>query len=164
MGGQGSGGHNRLSDEEKKKRGTYRADQSETIYDVRATKKVVAGPWLSKIPEPDYPLNEVGRAKYDEWTKELFEQNKLTKVTVMKASALALLHQKLHRLASEGKEPSANDFAKFQSALKDLDIAANAAVTATPGQKNRFAGSGYSTSRVSQIRIRSSAVPGAGKR
>lgn len=159
MGGRGSGGWNKLTEEEKRRRGTLKPSRSDQAYAERATAKLITGPWLTKIPKPDYPLNKIGLAKYNEWTNELFEQNKLTSIMVTKASALALLHQKFHRLATEGKEPSASDYAKFQSGMRDLDIAANAKVTASPGEKNKFEGSGFSTSRAATFRIRSSAVP-----
>lgn len=154
MGGRGSGGSNRLSDEEKKRRGTFRADNSEEVYAERQAAKVVVGPWLSEIPEPEYTLNAVGRKKYDELTGELLKQSKLTAVSVMRASIVALLHQKFDHLAANGKYPSANDVAKLTSALRDLDIAQNAQVTAPGGAKNKFAGCGFSNSRTSPIRLR----------
>lgn len=162
MGGRGSGGHNRLSDEEKKARGTFRPDQSDENYDDRAGAKIIAGPWLSEIPEPDYPLNDTGRAKYDQWTKELFEQGKLTSVTVTQASALALLHQKIHRRAVEGKDVSAHDHAKFQSGLRDLNIAQHAKITAAPG-KNRWADIGFAGKKSTPIRLRRSSSAGSGE-
>lgn len=154
MGGRGSGGHNKLSDAEKKRRGTFRADSSEAVYAERQAAKVVVGPWLSEIPEPEYTLNAVGRKKYDELTGELFKQSKLTAVSVTRASLLALLHQKFDHLAANGKYPSAHDVAKFQSALRDLDIAQHAQVTAPGGAKNKFANCGFSNSRASPFRLR----------
>lgn len=157
MGGMGSG-RPRLSDEEKKRRGTYRPSNEKKLEERRVA-KVIAGPWLTSIPEPEYVLNDVGRAKYDELTGELFDQRKLTKITVTLASVAALMHQKFADMAENGKYPSANDVSKFQSALRELNIASHAKVTAAPGQKNRFAGSGFSNSRTSPIRLR---VAGSG--
>ncbi len=151
----GHGGQNKLSDEEKKRRGTFRADRSEETYAAQAGAKVVQGPWLSEIPEPDFPLRPEGRAKYNEWTKELFEQNKLTLITVTQASALALLHQQIVKRSSEGKDIAASVFAKFQSGMRDLNSAQNAKVTAGP-TRSRFADSGFSNRRLSPFRLRPS--------
>lgn len=153
MGGRGSGGHNRLSDDEKKQRGTYRHDQSGDVYDARRASNVITGFFLPTIPEPDFPLNELGRAKYNEWTQELFDQKKLTKIAVTRASALALLFQKIARRAGEGKDVSASDQAKFQSGLRDLDIAQHAKVTAEPG-KSRFEFVGFADKVASPVRLR----------
>lgn len=61
MGGIGSGGHNRLSDEEKKRRGTFRPDNSAEVYNARAAEKIVSGPWLTRIPDPELPLGKLGK-------------------------------------------------------------------------------------------------------
>lgn len=162
MGGRGSGGWNRLSDEEKKARGTFRADQSEEVYGAKRAATIITGPWLSSIPEPDFPLTDIGRAKYDEWTQELFDQKKLTKIAVTRASALALQFQKIAKRASEGKDVSASDQAKFQSGLRDLDIAQHAKVTAEPG-KSRFADVGFADKKSSPIRLLRPAAAGSGE-
>jgi len=151
----GSGGTNRLSDEEKKRPGPFLADLSEEVYALNAGAKIVQGPWLSEIPEPDFALRPEGRAKYNEWTKELFEQNKLTLITVTQASALALQYQQIVKRSSEGKDIPAAVFAKFQSGMRDLNIAQNAKVTAGP-TKSRFADSGFSNRRLSPFRLRPS--------
>lgn len=163
MGGRGSGGHNRLSDDEKRARGTFRPDQSDDVYDARqASATILAGPWLTSIPEPDFPLNDVGRSKYDEWTNELFTQRKLTKIAVTRASALALLYQKIAKRAGEGKDVSASDHAKFQSGLRELDIATHAKVTAQPG-KSRFEGVGFANKRTTPFRLRPYPAAGTGE-
>lgn len=163
MGGKGSGGINRLSDEERKKRGTHRPWQGDDVLDDRNAKRVVKGPWLSAIPEPDFPLSELGRTKYDELSAELFAQHKLTKITVTLASIAAMMHQKFHHLATIGKHPSGHDVAKYQSVLRDMKIADNAKVTASPDAKNKFAGVGFANSRATPFRLRPHTRSGAGE-
>lgn len=145
MGGMGSGGHSRLSDDEKKRRGTFRPDQSEAVFEKRRAEKVVAGPWLTSIPEPELPLNEIGRRKYHELARALFDQNKLTAVTRMQAEQAAVLFQEQHRRLEAGTGVSASLSDKLQRALSALKIAEDATPIANPtAQKNKFAQSGFS--------------------
>lgn len=145
MGGRGSGGHNRLSDEEKRRRGTFRADQSDKIYEDRAASKVVAGPWLERIPEPELPLNEVGKKKYHDLARALYDANKLTSVTRMQAEQAAVLHQEQHRRLTAGEPIPASLSEKLQRALAALKIAEDAPQIKNPeAAQNRFAASGFS--------------------
>lgn len=146
MGGFGSGGHNRLSDSEKKRRGTFRADQSEEVMTEAAAAKVVSGPWLSSIPDPELPLGETGKKKYDELTKALFDQNKLTAITRLLAEQAAMLFEQQYLRLSAGKPIPASLSDKLQRALSQLKIAEDAKPIANPeGKRNRFAGSGFSS-------------------
>ena len=144
MGGRGSGNRG-LSDEEKRRRGTFREDQSEKVRLEGIASKVVTGPWLDRIPEPTLPLNEVGKKKYDDLTRQLFEQNKLTIVTQMHAEIAAGQYEKIHALRTAGKQPSASDVTQFQRALDALKIAEDAPTINNPaGKKNKFAACGFS--------------------
>lgn len=146
MGGRGSGGSNRLSDEEKRRRGTFRADRSDESYAEAAAAKVVSGPWLTSIPEPELPLNEHGRRKYGELTKVLFEANKLTAVTRMFSEQAAVLFQEQHARLSAGKPVPASLSDKIQRALSMLKIAEDAKPIETPeGRKNKFARCGFAS-------------------
>lgn len=153
MGGLGSGRRG-LSDEEKRQRGTFRADHSEEARAAKAAEKVVTGPWLTKIPEPEMPLNSAGRAKYDELTKLLFEQNKLTKVTCMECELVALHWQNIQDRIAKGKAPSSDALKQVASITARLRIAENAPAIANPNEKSRFAGSGFANRRTSPIRLR----------
>lgn len=164
MGGVGSGGHNRLSEEEKKRRGTFRKDRTDAAYEERAAKKVVAGPWLSVIPEPEIPLKEVGRRKYDELTRLLLEQNKLTAVSCMQAELAARMHEKIAALVQDGKYPSASDVNQLQRALSALRVAEDAQpIGKTGGKVNKFAGLGFANRPNSTVRLRPSAPAGTRK-
>lgn len=156
-------GRNALSDEEKRKRGTFRADQSEAAYAAARAEKVIVGPWLTAIPDPEMPLNEIGKAKYDQVTKLLFEQNKLTKVTCMDCEVLALHWQNVQGRIAAGKAPSSDSLKQISAITQRLRIAEDAPAIANPNQKSRFEGSGFSSSRNSPIRLRPLAGSGQGE-
>lgn len=108
---------------------------------------VVTGVFLSKIPEPDYPLGTFGRRKYDEFTRMLYDGGKLTLVSVARASVAARFAEKLHVMALEGKYPTASDMTQLQRALDSLGIAEDAPPIASPGKTNKFAHSGFALRR-----------------
>lgn len=144
MGGVGSGGGGRLSDDEHLARGTFRPDRSDAERDAANAAKVLNGPWLREIPRPELPLGESGVKKYDEITQMLFEQNKLTKVTCMLAEQVAVLHQEMIRRMTAGKPVPASLSTQMQRALGQLQIAENAPAIANPaGKTNKFAGCGF---------------------
>lgn len=163
MGGKGSGGNGRLTDAEKRAKGTYRSDRSDEVYAAKAAEKVITGPWLTSIPEPTLPLNEVGRAKYNDITKILFQGNKLTAVTCMDCEVLALHWQSVEAKIAAGKAPSTDSLKQIASITARLRIAEDAPAIANPNQKNRFAGSGFSNSRTSPITLRPHRAAGTGK-
>lgn len=159
MGGKGSGGGNRLSDDEKKKRGTFEPAQSDAVYDAQAAAKVLQGPWLTKVPAPDFPLAGVGLARYEELAKQILDQGKLTAFVVTRASIAGLLHQKFHNLAAAGKSPTANDVGKYQSVLRDLEVVSNAKALPAPGKTERFTGAGFANRRSTPFRLQPAASP-----
>lgn len=154
MGGIGSGGRGRLSDEEKKRKGTFRTDRSDAVYDSQAAEKVITGPWLTAIPDPSIPLNEVGAAKYQELADLLFKGNKLTKVTCGDCERMAVMHQQMHERLSAGKSVPMDLIKRMDSISVRLRIADDAPAIANPNQKNRFSNSGFSNSRASPFRLR----------
>jgi hypothetical protein len=160
MGGIGSG-RKPLTPEERKARGLPEVDEAG---ERRRAEKVIAGPWLTKIPEPEIPLSEIGRKKYDELTRTLLEQNKLTQVTCMQAEIAARMHAKIAALAAKGKYPSASDFNQLQRALTALKIAEDAQPIGTAGGKvNKFAGLGFANRGDQAVRLRAPAAPGSRK-
>lgn len=163
MGGKGSGGHNRISDEEKKRRGTFHADRSEEVYAKRAGEKVVIGIFLTRVPEPTIPLNEVGRAKYLEIATLLLNGNKLTSVTCGDCERMAVMQQQMHDRLAAGKSVSMDMIKRMDSISVRLRIAEDAPAIANPNQKNRFAGSGFSNNRASPYRLRPLATAGKGE-
>lgn len=159
----GKGGRNRLSDAEKIRRGTFRPDTSDAVYDARAAEKVILGPWLTDIPKPTIPLNEVGQRKYDELAGLLLKGNKLTTVTCGDCERMAVMHQQMHDRLTAGKSVPMDLIKRMDSISVRLRIADDAPAIANPNQKNRFAGSGFSNSRSSPFRLRSPAKTGTGE-
>lgn len=154
MGGRGSGGHNRLSDAEKKRRGTFREDKSEVVMIERAASSVVAGPWLKEIPDPELPLNEHGLKKYNSLCRALFDQNKLTVITRDSAEQAGVLFQEMKRRLDEGRPIPASLSDKYQRALSVLKIAEDAPIINNPeAKKNRFSGSGFAHRRDATVRL-----------
>lgn len=158
MGGVGSGGHNRLSDAEKARRGTLRSTSTEETHAANTAAKVVTGPWLDKIPLPTMPMGEVGQKKYDELTRQLFDQNKLTVVTQLHAETAATQYEKIHALRTAGKYPSASDVTQLNRALDALKIAENAPTLPNPDRVNKFARCGFSNRADPSVRLRTSAA------
>lgn len=150
-------GRHSLSDEEKKRRGTFRESSSEQALAAKRAEKVVRGPWLSQIPEPENPLNEVGRAMYDKYTKLLFEQNKLTLVTCIDCELLALHWQGIRARSDAGKAPSSDALKQVATITQRLRIAEDAPAIADPSRKSKFASVGSADRVLSTFRLRKSA-------
>src|SRR3546814_15136717 len=93
MAGNSNSGRPRTSDEEKKKRSTYRADRSSTAYAERDAEKIVTGVFFSEIPIPSMPLDNYGKATYQNWAKLLLEQGKVTSVTASHCETIAKHHK-----------------------------------------------------------------------
>ena len=163
MGGKGSGGHNRLSDEEKKRRGTFKESASEKVYDERAERKIITGPWISKVPEPDFPLDKIARAKYQELATMLLENGTLTAISAMQCAQVAILLQNQRNLLSTGKIPPVSLSSKVSGLMAQLRISENAKPIGEKPKKNRFDGSGFSNSRSTPFRLRASASSDPGK-
>lgn len=156
-------GRHALSDAEKRARGTFREDQSEAAYAAKRAEKVVVGPWLTSIPDPEMPLNDVGKAKYMELAKLLFDQNKLTKVTCMDCEIVALHWQNVQARMAAGKAPSSDSLKQIASITQRLRIAEDAPAIANPNQKSRFEGSGFANNRSTPFRLRPLAAAGKGE-
>lgn len=148
MGGVNSGGHNRLSDEEKKRRGTLDPRWTEAAIAERKGAKVITGPWLSEIPKSDLPLGDVGLKKYQELTQSLFDMGKLTLSTKILAEQVAVLHEQMHRRMAEGRVVPVGMSSKIQQAVLQLGIAENAPTIAAPSKAaGKFTFSGFSNRR-----------------
>jgi hypothetical protein len=163
MGGVGSGRIRTLSDDDRKRSGSFRESESEAAALAQAAEKIVVGPWLSSIPEPSVQLGSAGRKKYDEVTKLLFDQNKLTLVTCGLCELLAVYQQQMSNKLANDKPVSADLLKRMEALYVKLRIAADAPKIASPGEKNRFAGSGFSNSRTSAIRLRPHTKPDPGE-
>src|SRR3546814_13678029 len=106
MAGNSNSGRPRTTDEEKKKRGTYRADRSSTAYAERDAEKIVTGVSFSEIPIPSMPLDNYGKATYQKWAKLLLEQGKLTSVTASHCETIAMIEMLINGRRTAGKLPT----------------------------------------------------------
>lgn len=154
MGGMGSGGHNKLSDAEKKRKGTFRKDQSASAHRAKQAQKVVSGPWLQKIPDPTLKLDDVARAKYFEYAQHLMDQGTLTKFTCETVQMAALRYSRLQSILDEDRVPPAYLINQIEKDLEKLTIAETAAPIVGGPKRSRFAGVGFSQDRSAQISVR----------
>lgn len=153
MGGMGSGRH-RLSDEEKKAKGTFRADESEAATLAKQAQKVITGPWLRDVPEPTITLDAVGRAEYDRLTKLLLAGNKLTEVTCGDCERMAVMKQQMEARLTAGKSVPMELIKRMDAISVRLRIAEDAPAIANPNQKNKFATIGTANRVLSAFRLR----------
>lgn len=145
MGGIGTGRKKSAATLAKMSAEQIAADQQAKVD--KAAQKIVAGPWCEDIPAPEMPLEGVGLKKYNELARMLFDQRKLTKISLMQAEAAAVMFAKIHALVSAGKSPSANDQNQYQRALTNLKVADEARTISEPGKTNRFKPFGFSARR-----------------
>lgn len=136
MGGQGSG-----------RRPNPHKMTAEDLNDYRSSKVVqlFAHPRLDTIPDPDFPLNEAGKAKYRELAEMLLKAGQLTIITKGMAESAALAHGEMFARLESGKSVSANLISRYQSALGQislLDVDKNTP-GATAQKQNRFRHSGF---------------------
>lgn len=143
-------GQTGLSDEEKKRRGTFDPRYSEEKKTEAKAAKVVTGPWLSQIPPPDFNLDTVGRKKYDELTKILLDQNKLTTVTREHAQIIAIMHMQISTALSTGKMVPTVTMQQMQKSLILLGITENAKNIGPEPKKStsKWGVAGFSSRRV----------------
>lgn len=151
-------GRHSLSDEEKKRRGTFREDTSAAALAAKRAEKVIVGPWLTKIPVPEMPLNEVGRARYDLLAGILFNNNKLTEATCMDCQLVALHWQGVKARIEAGKPPSSDSLKQIASITQRLRIAEDAPAIANPDHKNKFASIGTANRVLSTFRLRAASA------
>lgn len=116
--------------------------------------KIVTGPWISEIPEPDLPLGRLGKKRYGELCRALLEQQKLTVVTLALVEQVAVLTDEQERRikAKLGIPLGLTD--KMQRALAQLKIAEGARQIGGHPRENKFAGSGFAHRGAAPVRLR----------
>jgi hypothetical protein len=154
---------NRLTDAERKARGTYRADESEAVYAARDAAKIVKGPWLDHIPDPTVKLNDVGMRKYEEITRGLLDAGRLNMHFKDMAEAVALMYQQIVAASETGKPVSGQFFYQYQLAMKGLRLQEDAKPIAEREGSNKFAGIGLANKRGSSLRLLKSSEAGSRK-
>lgn len=139
-----------LSDAEKKARQTFDPRYSEQARGQAASAKVIAFPSLQDIPSCSFPLDDEGQRIYDDLTRTLFEQGRLTVLTHLEISALAGGISAERAKISAGKSASAIAFVRFLERVDKLQRASvdrAYAGSSTEGRSNKFARSGFAARR-----------------
>lgn len=108
-----------------------------------ASAQVLSGPWLQAIPAPTMPLGDVGRAKYEELTRMLFDRNRLTHTALGWAENAAVLYEQIHIRLEQKKPVSVRLNEGFQRSLAALRIAEDAAPITNPNRISKFAIHGF---------------------
>lgn len=150
----------RLTDEEKKKRGTFRADQSAEALDKKIASKIITGVFISKIPEPSMPLGKRGDLRYDKYmelAQLMMDQGNLTTITVDWAQVAAAAWGDMHDALAKGKQIPKHTMETYKSITNKILIAEKAPNIGTPAKQNKFEGHGWSHKAGSEIRLIKSA-------
>lgn len=136
-----------LSDDEKRRRGTYDPRYSAEVRAEAALAKVVSFPTLREIPECMFPLDVEGQKLYDELSRVLFEQKRLTVLSHAELSALCGGMSAERDKISKGKSASSVAFIRFLERIDKLQKAAvdrAYAGSSTEDRPNKFARNGFS--------------------
>lgn len=140
-----SGGHNRLSDEEKKARGTFEPRYSQEKLEERRVAKIFSHPRLHEVPKSDIPLGEIGARKFSEFARMLFEAGQLTLITKASAEAAAVAYEQIERRQAESKPVPTTLIAQLNRALAEIKIGDVGRPIAQPAsaRENKFSRSGF---------------------
>lgn len=113
-----------LSDEEKKRRGTFREEASDAARKTAAVSNVLAFPVEPSIPKCRLPLPEdsVGIGVYNDWCQRLFNAGLLTKVSLAFIENLVLIEDKIDRALRAGKPVASRDMIVRQSVISKLEL------------------------------------------
>lgn len=141
-------GRPHLSDEEKKRRGTFDPRYSAHARGERRAEKVVAlfKDRVEEIPPPPAGLSRDAMEEYMRWCRTLHQEQKLTVLWIEKITLYAISkHNSLSRLA-DGKMPRLEDTRIMKSILSELKgIDADAPVNPTETQGRKFARIGFAS-------------------
>lgn len=111
------------SDEEKRKKGTLQAGQTEEDYDrAHIERTILPFPVMSELPVSQLPLDDTGNAKYVELATMLLKAGRLTVMTQTAAEQLAMQHQAMAMEMNKGKVPSASRLTQIRRLMDDLGL------------------------------------------
>lgn len=139
-------GRPHLSDDEKRRRGTFDPRYSAEARGTRRAEKVVAlfKDRVEEIPPPPAGLSQPAMEEYMRWCRTLHHEQKLTVLWVEKITLYAMAkHNNLTRLAA-GKMSRLEDTRIMKSILSELTgINADAPINPTETQSRKFARIGF---------------------
>lgn len=117
-------GRNALSDEEKKRRGTFRPDKSEEARKAEAVGNVLAFPVLTTIPPCSFPFEKdsKGDQAYKKWATDLFNAGLLTEISKAQVEQYALTEHNIASYFASGKPVPARQLDLRRAALVKLEM------------------------------------------
>lgn len=134
---------NRLSDEEKARRGTLQAGEKQIDFARREIGKVLAFPAINTIPEPSFPLNEHGKRTYDQWATRLRDNGLLTSVSLGRIETLALQDHTIAKAMELLKPPPNSAMVERRKILEWLEgLNVDKSVISGETKKGSFASNG----------------------
>lgn len=157
-------GRNRLSDDEKRARGTFQSNTSADAYGRREVSKVLQFPVLREIPKPTFHLGDRGMETFNFWARKLLDAGMLTRLTLDKIEGLALADDKLAARLKAGREISdatLNARLQYLKYLEGLNV--DTAVVAGQTKKSAFATNGFPNRLRSPAEHRARVVGGGGR-
>lgn len=157
-------GRNRLSDNEKRLRGTFQANTSADAYGRKEVAKVLQFPVLREIPLPSFPLGGKGTETYNFWARKLLDSGLLTRLTLDKVEGLAMADDKLAARLKAGREISdatLNARLQYLKYLEGLNV--DTSVVAGQTKKSAFATNGFPSRLRSPAEHRARVVGGGGR-
>lgn len=105
---------------------------------------VIRLPSYKTIPDPSYPLGQVGRKVYDTWCKTLLDQGMLTAIAIEGIEMLAIAKQGIADTLAAGKQPSTFALNTLRTAtirLERLDV--NKTLGEADGHENVYSHFGF---------------------
>lgn len=154
-------GHIRiLSDEEKKARGTFRAGTSTEVRNRKLGEKVFAGPGYQDVPDPEFPLGDIGLKQYFRLAgRVLREKGRLSDVIQRACESYSILWEEAYTRRITGKKVPASIVERMDRSLSILKLAEVATVVdpdAADPKKNPFRACGL-VSALAKGRLRQAA-------
>lgn len=134
----------RLTDEQKKRRGTLRSDTSAESIGQKAVTKILEFPVLREIPKSQFPFNETGKETFDYWAVRMRDAGLLTKVSFGQIESLALQDHIIADAMAAGKMPpqvAVQERRKILTWIEGLNVSDS--VVSGKRAKSNFASNGF---------------------
>jgi hypothetical protein len=140
------GAYGNLSDEEKKARGTFRENESVEVRRRKLGEKIFAGPGYQDVPDPEFPLGEIGLKQYFRLAgRALKEKGRLSDAIQRACESYAILWEEAYVRRTTGKKIPAGLVERMDRSLAILKLAEVATVVdsdALESKKNPFGACG----------------------
>jgi hypothetical protein len=123
------GRHSEVSDEEKKAKGTFNAAFSREARAKKLGEKVFAGPGYQDVPDPEFPMGEVGQLQYFRLAgRVLKEKGRLSDAIQRACESYAMLWEEAYDRKMAGKRVPLTVIERMDRSLGILKLAEQATV------------------------------------